>query len=277
MSQSGATAAQEESEPEPVTTHFARFEFGSDGNGTKVLMVEWDPAAARTTLASNSTTDRTATSTAAKPSGASATRGVGGEVDGWEISWPGKSTNLPAKDTDQDGERRRVFFLLPPDAPVPATITISSTGSGASGSIQVKPLPAIFPEGFDNDAGTRGVLHTLWAKKRVAELDREVEAEMRANSESVAVEMAMGEKQWIVDNFLRPPQQAAASASPRDAGGSFMIPSSPRSPPGRLGEKLKGLKLATTPADLVPSPTGRTAPSRFPLNPIPGCSCSEIC
>jgi len=145
---------------------------------------------------------------------------------------------------------------------VPPTVTITPPGRAP---IQVKPLPAIFPEGFGgaeaSRPGSRGVLHTIWAKKRLRELEREMEAELRANAESVGLEMALAEKQWIIDSFLQPPRQQ----SPRslDIGraqqaGPGVAPLSPRSPTGRLGEKLKGLRLATSPADLVPSPTANT-------------------
>ncbi|KAG8410177.1 hypothetical protein J3459_017318 [Metarhizium acridum] len=168
----------------------------------------------------------------------------------WEVSWPGKSTFLPARDTDQDevGTRRRVYFLLPPEASIPTNVTITPPGQP---SILVRPLPAIFPPGFNVESGTRGVLHTLWAKKRLSELQCEMDAEMRANAESVGLEMALTEKQWIIDNFL-PPPSSPAPTSPTS-------PTSPRSSvPGRLGDKLKGLRLATSPQDLMPSPTANT-------------------
>ena len=294
------------------TAHLARFEF-SDA-GTKILMVEWVPdaagaaaaaAAATTTgggtaaspiqVPSKPAADSAQTTTSSAPSkGVAATSDpnsgsgpgsgrlgslTGAEAAPWEVSWPGKSTFLPARDADLDvsatespeaaEERRRVFFLLPPDAPVPATVTITPPGRT---SIEVKPLPAIFPEGFQGEVdfpGSRGVLHTIWAKKRVRELEREMDAEMRANAESVGLEMALAEKQWILDNFLRPPQPSPLKTS---LGSSEAItPISPRSPiTGRLGEKLKGLKLATSAADLAPSPTGTTFPFRPPvvLSPI---------
>ena len=188
----------------------------------------------------------------------------------WEVSWPGKSTFLPARDADLDADldpsspasaetqRRRVFFLLPPDAPVPPTVTITPPGRTP---IQVKPLPAIFPDGFGHAEasrpGSRGVLHTIWAKKRLRELEREMDAELRANPESVGLEMALAEKQWIVDSFLRPPPLNITTAVQTGPGPAS--PLTPRSPTGRLGEKLKGLRLATSAADLAPSPTGTPA------------------
>lgn len=186
----------------------------------------------------------------------------GADAAPWEVSWPGKSTFLPARDADLDvssdspeAQRRRVFFLLPPDAPVPPTVTITPPGRAP---IKVKPLPAIFPDGFgDAEAsrpGSRGVLHTIWAKKRLRELEREMDAELRTNAESVGLEMALAEKQWIIDSFLRPPPLNIATAV--ESGHGPATPLTPSSPTGRLGEKLKGLRLATSPADLAPSPTG---------------------
>ena len=228
-----------------TTTHLARFEFSDQG--TKVLMVEWQPEA-------DSTSDGHEASSSTEAIGANASFSPSGKapVPGWEVSWPGKSTILPARDIDQDGAKRRVYFLLPHDVPVPPTVTIARDGQS---SLSVKPLPAIFPEGFDAEPGTRGVLHTLWAKKRLSELEREMDAEMRANAESVGLQMAFSEKQWIVDTFLTVP------ATPTT------VPMSPRSPvAGRLGEKLKGLRLATSPEELA-SPTGKDndLPYKTPL------------
>lgn len=234
----------------PVATHLARFEFSD--RGTKILMVEWYPGAAATTAstlpsqdtssvagkvpsATGDAADNVSTAPAHIPSNPVANTAV------WEVSWPGKSTFLPARDTDENDARRRVYFMLPPEAQVPATVTIACPGRA---SLVLKPLPAIFPEHFQAESGPQGVLHTIWAKKRLRELELEMEAEMRANAESVGLEMALAEKQWIVDNFLRAPAAPA--------------PTSPRSPvSGRLGDKLKGLRLATSPADLVPSPAGK--------------------
>lgn len=213
-------------------------------------MVEWHPGTssvdADPTAGSSLTTPSEDLAPKAKPdaapvTGTPATNSCS-DTTAWEVSWPGKSTFLPARDTDQDeaGTRRRVYFLLPPEASIPTNVTIRPPGRP---SIVVKPLPAIFPPGFDVESGARGVLHTLWAKKRLSELQREMEAEMRANAESVGLEMALTEKQWIIENFLPSP--------------SAPVPMSPRSPvPGRLGDKLKGLRLATSPEDLMPSPTG---------------------
>jgi hypothetical protein len=282
--ESVAEAAHEPAQSEVpavmATPHMARFEF-SDA-GTKILMVEWLPgdggsAAAATDAGSGPASSGSATKTAAG-AGASAT-----DADTpWQVSWPGKSTFLPARDVeasmakeqarDKSGAdadampeaqaRRRVYFLLPPDAPVPATVTITPPGQP---SIEVKPLPAIFPESFldaESATGSRGVLHTIWAKKRLSELEREMDAELRANAESVGVEMALAEKQWIVDNFLRPPAQLVASPT-------AVTPATPRSPiTGRLGEKLKGLRLATSPSDLIPSPTGMYMPALSPSLPL---------
>ncbi|EKJ76452.1 hypothetical protein NXS19_001645 [Fusarium pseudograminearum] len=247
--------------------HLARFEF-SDA-GTKVLMVEWYPDAVQGPAATadpstNSSGEHSAPATdqvsAAEPASVSDPGVKIGTTDNtsWQVSWPGKSTNLPAADLETESEartapdsstrqrRRRVFFLLPANATVPSTITITPPGAP---SLSLKPLPAIFPPGLAADPGNRGVLHTLWARQRLAAIDREVEDELRSNAEGVGVEMALEERKWILDTFINPPQLPADSLS---------RPAATRSPTGRLGDKLKGLKLATSPADLTPSTTANT-------------------
>ncbi|CAF3596438.1 unnamed protein product [Fusarium graminearum] len=247
--------------------HLARFEF-SDA-GTKVLMVEWYPDAVQGPAATadpstNSSGEHSAPATdqvsAAEPASVSDPGVKIGTTDNasWQVSWPGKSTNLPAADVETESEartapdsstrqrRRRVFFLLPANATVPSTITITPPGAP---SLSLKPLPAIFPPGLAADPGNRGVLHTLWARQRLAAIDREVEDELRCNAEGVGVEMALEERKWILDTFINPPQLPADSLS---------RPAATRSPTGRLGDKLKGLKLATSPADLTPSTTANT-------------------
>ncbi|KAG6076214.1 hypothetical protein E4U33_001902 [Claviceps sp. LM78 group G4] len=259
------------------SAHMARFEFSD--LGTKILMVEWHPYEPSPSLSSlpssaspnNSTTSDTTVpgptvagrgarsvtppSDTAAPGPAAVRQSTGMEAAGWEVSWPGKSTFLPARETDDEdddvdetGPRRRVYFLLPPEASVPAQVTITPPGRTP---ILVKPLPAIFPSGFNLETGPLGVLHTLWAKKRLSQLEREMEAEMRANTESVGLEMVMAEKDWIVTNFLeaKPPPVLCDGAS------EVHVPL--RSPgPGRSADKLKGLRLGTSAADLVPSSTG---------------------
>jgi hypothetical protein len=219
-------------------------------------MVEWYPGAASTTASALSSQDTNSTAgdavdnASAAPARVSSNPVANAAV--WEVSWPGKSTFLPARDTDENDERRRVYFMLPPEAQVPATVTITRPGRA---SLVLKPLPAIFPEHFQAESGPQGVLHTIWAKKRLRELELEMEAEMRTNAESVGLEMALTEKQWIIDNFLRAPAAPA--------------PTSPRSPvSGRLGDKLKGLRLATSPADLVPSPAGKPPVRERRENPL---------
>ncbi|KAK6958200.1 hypothetical protein Daesc_000995 [Daldinia eschscholtzii] len=213
---------------------FARFEFetGRGNDGSKILMVEWDPT----------------------PSG----------EDGWVVTWETKTTTFPViekveddeEGTDKEGQRRqRVYFLLPSDATVPPAVTISHKDSGRA--LTAKAMPAIFAPGLgigSRDAGRRGVLHTIWARLRAGQLQDEIHAELRDNSESVGLEMAVQERLWIIDHFglddLRVPD-ANPSAEDNDSI-SQAPPQSPRSPiGGRLGEKLKGLKLATSPSDLV--------------------------
>lgn len=221
----------------------ARFEFemGRGNEGSKILMVEWDP----------------------NPTG----------EDGWAVTWDGKATTFPVSEKVEDEEeeengtvekqrRQRLYFLLPSEAAVPPVVTISHAGSGRA--LTAKSMPAIFAPGLgvgSRDAGRRGVLHTIWGRLRAGQLHDEIRAELRNNSESVGLEMTIQERLWIIDHFglddLRPLDThvnnlaAAAPASP--------FPQSPRSPiGGRLGEKLKGLKLATSPSELA-NPLGNNS------------------
>ncbi|KAI0889481.1 uncharacterized protein GGS22DRAFT_71678 [Annulohypoxylon maeteangense] len=216
----------------------ARFEFeaGRGNEGSKILMVEWDP----------------------EPTG----------EDGWVVTWEGKKTtfqvNEKVEDEDESVEekveagiqqrRQRVYFLLPSDVAVPPVVTISHAGSGRA--LTAKSMPAIFAPGLgvgSRDAGRRGVLHTVWARLRAAQLQDEIRAELKDNSESVGLEMAVQERLWIIDHFglddLRLQEASLAAAA---VPVSSLPPASPRSPiGGRLGEKLRGLKLATSPSDLA--------------------------
>lgn len=255
----------------------SRFEFeaGTKGNeGTKILMVEWDA--------------RAATDAAASSGGADRERELAQNgCDDWEVTWEGKGSDrkkednnksssrereggftvLPIRDTDAPEGTRRVYFLLPPGAPIPTLVTISKR-SGLT-ELRTKPLPAIFPEGLvSEDKGTRGVLHTIWAKRRLRELEAEIAAEMRDNAESVGLEMVVQERQWIVDHFgLEIDTSSAGAIAPVPQNPDSSSPVSPRSPiGGRLGERLKGLKLATSPAELAAAKEGK---SSGPHSPCP--------
>ncbi|ROW11181.1 hypothetical protein VMCG_01487 [Cytospora schulzeri] len=232
----------------------SRFEFetGTKGNeGTKILMVEWDAVAA--------------IDSAAQGTEAAEEEKARNSMDDWDVRWDGKEalTVLPIRDGDggssnsnSSGSLMRVYFLVPPGAPIPTLVTIAKS-SGLT-ELRTKPLPAIFPEGLvGGDKGTRGVLHTIWARKRLHELGAEITAEMKSNGESVGLEMALQERQWIVDHFGLEIDTSSAEAIPLapsspGGGGGATSPASPRSPiGGRLGEKLRGLKLATSPAELL--------------------------
>jgi hypothetical protein len=210
-----ATAVRDQAPALSSSRALARFEFeaGRGNEGTKILMVEWH----------EDDTD---------------VKNTGGK---WEVSWEGKTTRLSEKD-GAEGTVHRLYFLLAPGATVPPIVRITQEGGA---NMKTNPLPAIFPPELGasaRTAGKKGVLHTIWGKKRLSVLQKEIDKETIHNSEGVALEMAIQEKQWIEDNFGIGPRQDA-----QDPG----TPSSPRSPGGgRLAEKLKGLKLGTTSSEL---------------------------
>ncbi|KAK1724551.1 hypothetical protein CaCOL14_002353 [Colletotrichum acutatum] len=221
----------------------ARFEFeaGKGNEGTKVLMVEWDPSIS----VFSSSPPFELLPPPAKT---------------WEVSWDGKTNYLPASD-DVKGTHKRVYFLLPPGANIPPTVAIVHPDGT---SLTIKPLPAIFPPGLgasESDTGTRGVLHTIWAKKRLRELQEEIDAEKMTNTESVGLEMVLQEQQWVVDHFgVAPKPNNIVEGRTMSASGTLPSPISPQPlTGGRLGEKLKGLKLATSAADLIAGSADKNA------------------
>lgn len=225
----------------------ARFEFepGRSKDGTKVLMVEWED-------------DDT-------------TRDIAGD---WEISWEGKRTVLPAKDpaakdaATGDTPVNRLYFLLGAGVAVPTAVHLQK------GSVhwRTNPLPAIFsPElgATARAAGKKGVLHTIWAKKRLQVLQGEIDSEAKENVEGVGYQMAVSEKDWIESNFGISARPAGITIPPATgAAPSLNSPTSPRSPGGgRLMEKLKGLKLGTTTDALTPTAAPQGPPAYNPLSP----------
>lgn len=231
----------------------ARFEFerldSKDARdvGTKVLMVEWEDD--------------------------SVTAPVTGE---WTIGWEGKSVAavVPVKEkqldtsaagrrgsNDQQQQLHRLYFLLPHWQRVPGTVILTLTGGSETVVWRTHPLPAIYPSALGNTArasGKRGVLHTIWAKKRLQSLASEIEQEEFNNPEGVSLDLAIQERDWIEANFgvqTKPKGLGltAINTTPQKdlSSGVLGSPTSPVSP-GRapLLEKLKGLKLATGMGDM---------------------------
>ncbi|KAI7589554.1 hypothetical protein KC316_g3873 [Hortaea werneckii] len=220
----------------------ARFEFepGRSRDGTKVLMVEWEDD------------DKTR------------------DIDAdWELSWEGKKTVLPAKEQAGDeASINRLYFLLGPGVPVPTQVRLRK----GTVTWRTNPLPAIFAPALGATAreeGKKGVLHTIWAKKRLQVLQSEIDLESKKNNEGIGLEMAIAEKEWIEANFGVVSKRSVVDVPGRGAMASAMdsmnSPSSPRSPGGsRLMDKLKGLKLDTQPNA---GPAGSEGPS-FIQNPL---------
>ncbi|KAJ5436125.1 hypothetical protein N7445_007010 [Penicillium cf. griseofulvum] len=226
-------------------TALARFEFeaGKANDGTKILMIEWEDD------------DLTRSSS----------EGF------WNVSWAGKTTVLPADERPSDS-LHRFYLLLPPHVTIPPVVTLSYELQGTPDEIaalrekrppqshdrfQLNPLPAIFPPGLGatgRAAGKKGVLHTIWAKKRLRVLEQEIAAESRNNIEGIAVHMAIQEKEWIEENFGVGSGAVDSIASSHDsANSSSLYPVTPVSPVNsrKLGDKLKGLKLQTSEKDLA--------------------------
>lgn len=210
----------------------ARFEFepGRSKDGTKVLMVEWEE-------------DETSKKTSGD----------------WEISWEGKRTVLPARE-EEGGEApvNRLYFLLGPGVAVPGAVKLQK---GTAVTWRTNPLPAIFaPElgATARQAGKKGVLHTIWAKKRLQVLTKEIEREEKENVEGIGLEMAMAEKEWLEQNFgvvAKPGNISISTQHPAMSNvmgqANLNSPTSPRSPGGgKLMDKLKGLKIGTSEQDL---------------------------
>lgn len=230
----------------------ARFEFepGRSKDGTKVLMVEWEDDVN--------------------------TRTIKGD---WEISWEGKKTVLPARGNDAGSESseqplNRLYFLLGPGVAVPSLVRLQK----GSVTWRTNPLPAIFaPElgATAREAGKKGVLHTIWAKKRLQVLQREIDAEVEKNNiEGIGLEMAAAEKEWIEQNFAVNARPSTAINTNQQGHGALASvnfvgsPSSPRSPGGgRLMDKLKGLKIGTTAQDLNGNSRPAGADQHNPLSP----------
>lgn len=224
-------------------TALARFEFehGKSNDGTKVLMVEWEDY--------------------------SDTR----DADGlWQVSWSGKTTVLPADERTADNVRR-FYFLLPPGTTIPPYVKLTYQPPSESSDAVQKPqhlrinvLPAIFPPELGATArtsGKKGVLHTIWAKKRLHVLEKEIRQERELNLEGIALEMATSEKEWIEGHFgitPRVPTLDTSSISKLPPGLGSPSLTSPKTPGGsRLSEKLKGLSLGTSEKALGQSLEGR--------------------
>ncbi|KAF2854693.1 hypothetical protein T440DRAFT_241033 [Plenodomus tracheiphilus IPT5] len=237
-----------ESPSKSSTNALARYEYeaghANATEGTKILMVEWEDDAT--------------------------TRGVRGD---WHISWDGSTRVLPANDQPAN-DVNRMYFLLPPLVPVPTSVTLTLRPQDASIAPVVwhtNPLPALFPPELGASAraaGKKGVLHTIWAKKRLQVLQKEIEAESRNNVEGIGLEIIMQEKSWIETTFGVNGKPAGLSLNltepmlaPMKSG-----PVSPRSPGGgRLMDKLAGLRLGTSDKDLTPG--GSNVPVSNPLSP----------
>jgi hypothetical protein len=231
-------------------TALARFEFepGKANEGTKVLMVEWQDDDHK--LRQNGT---------------------------YHVSWQGMSTVFRADDQPTDNIRR-AYYLLPPGSSVPPHVILAyhpppqARSAAEPQKKTVLPLPAIFTPELGATAkasGKKGVLHTIWAKRRLQVLNAEIKQEQETNLEGIALEMALAERQFIEDNFglLQKPTKLDISAVSPTTGPASPPLQSPKSPGGRrLSEKLKGLSIGTSEKDLRARPNTVTH-DLHPLSP----------
>lgn len=204
----------------------ARFEFDAINgiHGTRVLLIEWD----------------------CSPNEPPA--------DKCSVTWEGKTRVLSVHDCEST-HIRRLLFLLPPTAAVPPAISIERPGFPI---LHGKPLPAIFP---GSEPGRRGVLHTLFATLSLAQVELEIAREASGNAESVGIEMALKEKEFLQDYFGVGAQKKASCSKPvLQALATTTSPPSHQSAQSplslRMSEKLKGLKLATSPEGLAAAASG---------------------
>ena len=197
----------------------------------------------------------------------------------WHVSWSNKTTVLQSEERTPDNSQR-LYFLLPPGAPIPPKVSLTFNPPPNSATqpqrLTLNPLPAIFAPDLDASArasGKKGVLHTIWAKKRLQVLEKEIKREEEFNLEGIALDLAKGEKEWIENNFavaVKPPVLDFSSLPKLPNGALSAAMASPRSPGGRkLSEKLRGLSLGTSDRDLATRRDTANTPSHdyHPLSP----------
>jgi hypothetical protein len=126
---------------------WARFEFetGCGNEGTKVLVIEWDPTVNEAGITSSPQLPQ--------------------DLDDWEISWEGKVPRQRNQVKETEGNSTcRILILLEDGIQVPSVVTISQPSTGCR--LVARPMPAIFTPALGGDitkvAGRRGVLHTQW-------------------------------------------------------------------------------------------------------------------
>ncbi|KAF3004704.1 hypothetical protein E8E14_006821 [Neopestalotiopsis sp. 37M] len=247
---------------------WARFEFetGCGNEGTKVLVVEWDPLQQQQQQ-DNDGNNKPVVVSQKKGGGGGNGKGKGDPLDDWEVSWGGKIPRAGNQVKEADGSSTfRVLVLIEDDIQVPSVVTISQASTGRT--LLARPMPAIYTAALGADvakaAGRRGVLHTQWAEKRLKQLQQEYDREVQDNSEGVGAVMAYTDLTWVVEHFgLRHPYEADGPSAPSQEIKPRAV-QPPRSPvAGKLGEKLRGLKLATSPSELVNTTGQRQNPHYF--------------
>lgn len=146
---------------------WARFEFetGCGNEGTKVLVVEWDPLQQQQQQQDNDGNNKPVVVSQKKGGGGGNGKGKGDPLDDWEVSWGGKTPRAGNQVKEADGNSTfRVLVLIEDDIQVPSVVTISQASTGRT--LLARPMPAIYTAALGTDvakaAGRRGVLHTQW-------------------------------------------------------------------------------------------------------------------
>lgn len=181
---------------------------------------------------------------------------------------------MSVDDTPTDNSATRRLYLLPAYSPMPRIVYITT----AEENLQTNPLPAIFP-GRSSDGGRKGVLHTTFARRRLQDLENEIQHEASINAESVALEMALQEKRWIEQEYFYP-QSSHHTIQKEKSKKSTGKSSSPKSLSKKEGERseekrkeeegyesesdLFATSMGPRPPDAVMSPYSLRTPDYVP-------------
>lgn len=267
-----------------VASALARFEYEAEktsvADATKVLLIEWEEE-----HGSSITRDKQAGQWSVQWKGRNnSTEGI--TIPSAAAQLPGQHASHGRHHSTSDPSSHRLYFLLPPGAPVPPSVSISfSSVSSPTPEIatSIPTLPAIFPPSLltsGTSLGKKGVLHTLWAKSRMAALRAEIDEEEEKRFEGIGIEMARDELEWIKEHFgvsekhhgsigtehspdrgdetaeeIHRGRDTQPKTSPAQLSPPLSSPTTATSPSDRLQQKMKGLRVGTSPSsNSTPTP-----------------------